>query len=334
MPSEPRVIQVINNYRAALLQREEAQVNDMVNRWLRVERALEGHIGALALEIERRRAAGEMVKPWRFAELERYQSLLAQAQVEIGKYANWADALITDGQRQSGSDGAEQARAVLETIYRDADAVHAAFDILPVEVIESMAGLTSAGSPLRDLLQQAWPDAVDGMTQAMVNSVAKGVNPRQTAKAMANGMAEGLQRCLTIARTEQLRVYREATRQQYAQSGVVEGYKRVAAKSVRTCLACLFADGRTYPLTTPFEEHPNGRCAPVPVVIGMSEINWQTGREWFGGLKAAQQREMMGSKLHEAWASGRVDFDAIVKQHHDATWGDHLRPATLKELDL
>jgi len=334
MPDEPGVIRVINAFRDALLRREEAQMLDMVAHWLLVENALEGQITALALDIDRRRVAGETIKPWRLAELERYRSLLAQAQGELVQYTRYADVLITEQQVRWGNDGAEHALTTLDALYRDSGVVRAAFDILPTEVIESMAGLTASGSPLRNLLAQAWPDAVDGLTQALVEAIAKGQNPRVTARMMANGLAGGLQRCLVLARTEQLRVYREATRQQYIKSGVVTRYKRIAAKQGRTCLACILSDGKVYELESAFEEHPCGRCALVPIVEDLPEVTWTNGRDWFSGLKADEQQAIMGKQLFTAWKAGKVEFDNMVKTHQDETWGNSLVSKSLKEMGL
>jgi hypothetical protein len=58
-----------------------------------------------------------------------------------------------------GSAGAEQAQMALDAMYAAAG-LHGAFDLLPIEAIEAMAGLTGDGSPLRDLLEKAWPEVV------------------------------------------------------------------------------------------------------------------------------------------------------------------------------
>lgn len=331
---EPTVIRVINEFRAALLARDARQMIEMAKRWQQVEHALAGAIDALAQDIAARRAAGETVTTISIAELARYRSLLAQTRVEIEKYIEYATTLITAQQREAGRVGIEQALQSLRALYDDISAVVPSFDVLPIETIESMAGLAGDGSPLRTLLENAWPDAVDGMTRELTTAIARGRNPRQTAAAMTNGLADGLNRALVIARTEQLRVYREATRQQYKSSGVVVGYRRVAAKQLRTCMACLMLDGKIYSLDTPFEDHPNGRCTAVPIIVGMDPVRFTTGRDYFLGLNAAQQQKMMGKQVYDAWKAGGVQLEKLAKIHTDPVWGNSPRVATLSDLGI
>jgi len=326
---DPIVVQIIDEYRRELLNRESAQFENMTTRWLQIERALEGQVSALAFEIDRMRAAGETVTEWRVQRLDRYQSLLAQAQREMGRYSQYANDVITEGQRQYGATGAELARMAL-----DAMGIRGGFDMLPIEAIEAMAGLTADGSPLLDLLRKAWPEAAASMTDKLMQAIAAGQNPRVTARKMFDGLADGLNRMLVIARTEQLRAYRTAQREQYKRSGVVTQYKRIAARQMRTCLACLLADGKVYELEEDFVEHPSGRCALVPITRGLPEVKWQQGRDWFGKLSEADQRAMMGPAKYEAWKSGRISLDDLTTTHHNETWGDSPAIKSNKELGI
>jgi hypothetical protein len=141
-----------------------------------------------------------------------------------------------------------------------------------------------------------------------------------------------LDRAITIARTETARVYRETSRQQYIRSRVVEGYIRVAAKSVRTCMACLMADGTFYPLDVPFEEHVNGRCTSVPQVKGAPPIVYETGAQWFARQDAATQRQMMGPGRYEAWQHGQFQLADLVMRVESDVWGHSLQVRPLRVL--
>lgn len=326
---DPIVVQIIDEYRRNLLMRESVQFENMTGRWLQIERALEGQVSALAFEIDRMRAAGEQVNEWRVQRLDRYRSLLSQAQREMGQYTQYANDAIIAGQIQYGTAGAEAAQMVLRTM-----GVRGAFDTLPIEAIEAMAGLASDGSPLLDLLTLAWPDAAAGMTDKLLWAVAHGQNPRQTARQMFDGMADGLNRMLTIARTEQLRAYREATREQYKRSGVVMQYKRIAARQTRTCFACLMEDGRVYELDESFVEHVSGRCSLVPIVKGLPEVEWTKGREFFNGLSDADQRAMLGPSKYNAWKAGKIGLDDMIGTHRDDTWGNSPKVKSNKDLGI
>jgi hypothetical protein len=149
------------------------------------------------------------------------------------------------------------------------------------------------------LLSDSWPLASQELTQALITGTSLGWNPRKTAKAMQESMdGEGLGRAVTIARTEQLRVYRSASQDSYTASGRIDYVKRLAARQERTCLACTF----------------------VPHVRGYDEPTWTTGGEWLAGLDEDKQREIMGNKRFEAWKDGTPLAD-FVSRTHDKTWG-------------
>lgn len=336
---ESEVVRVMREFRAGLLREEGAQMREMARRWVQVERRLSRDIDEVLVEIERRQAAGEVFgrDQGPYVRLERYRALLAQTRGEIERYTAWVEGDVRGREGQLVRLAVEQSEAAIAAAGR-ANGVQVGFHRLPVEAVEDMAAsLTAdatAGSrpPLRELLGRAWPDATVRMTDALVNGVALGWNPRKTGRAMAEGLQQGaLQRCLLIARTEQMRVYREATLANYRASGVVRGYKRLAAKSSRTCLPCLLEDGRFYELDEMFEEHPAGRCTLVPCLKGMADVVWQTGREWLVEQPEAVQRQVMGVARWDLWRAGQVTLEEMVERHEHPVWGGSLgvRPVSV-----
>lgn len=326
---EPLVVQVMNEFKRGLLLREQDQMTRMAQQWLRLEDALDAEIVALADRFAERRANGEDISEAALFRMNRYWRLLRRLQDETGQYSDYADQLITGEQRELGRLGIRHASQAIRAQY---EGVGAFFDVLPVDAIENMVGLAGDGSPLRRLLQQSWPDAADGLTQALIRGTALGRNPRVTAREMRRGMASGLDRALTIARTEQLRVYREASRQQYITSGVVSSYRRLAARNDRTCAPCLALDGTEYPLDEPFADHPCGRCASVPQVVGRPPVTWESGRDWLERQDEATQRRIMGDGYYTAWQEGQFDLDQMVTVRRSATWGDAPQLTPLSEL--
>jgi hypothetical protein len=149
---------------------------------------------------------------------------------------------------------------------------------------------------------------------------------------MRQGLQSGFQRSLVIARTEQLRAWREASRATYQASGVVAGYKRLAAKSTRTCIACLLADGQFYALDQPFEEHPQGRCTLVPVLIGRDPPDWERGRQWLERQPPATQRQLLGPAAYNAWQAGDLRLEELVERHEHPTWGAALQVRSLRSV--
>lgn len=327
---DPEVVRLMRKFRADLLAQEREQMAEMTRRWLQVERRLDANMAALAFEIDSMRQRGEEISQARLFRLARFRSLLDQVRDEVGQYNDWATGLIMARQLSWLELGIDNSAEAIR-----ATGVRTAFDMLPVSQVQYMAGMVRDGTPLGELLKRrSLTGASDGLGEALVRAIGLGWNPRKTARAMRDGLAQGMQKALVIARSEQMRVYREASRQQYIRSGVVTGYKRIAARQLRTCLACLFSDGRVYRLEQSFEDHPSGRCSLVPITIGMPDLAWKTGREWFGELSPDRQAAMMGARLHSAWKTGKVTFDDIIRTHRSDVWGNHLRPATLGELGL
>jgi len=333
MVADPLAIQVMKEFKRALLAYEEAQVARMVKAWMTVDRALAADIRALAEEIARLRSAGEVVTEARLYRLSRYQALVAQIQAEITRYERTAAQIIMAGEEDLARMGARHAQGAIRAMYQTFG-VRGAFNRLPVRAVEYLVGLTADGGPLFGVLQERalTPAAVQGLVDTLIEAVTRGWNPRKTARAMQDGMTGGLQKALVIARDQQLRVYRMASDQQYRESGVVTGKRRVAAKDGRTCLACLAMDGELIPVGMEMYDHTQGRCTAIPVVEGLPPLSWQYGQQWFESLPAAKQREMMGPGRYEMWRDGAFDFRDLATPTYDPVWGRGLAVTPLSQL--
>lgn len=326
----PLNLQVVHDYNARLRARESGQWRDMRRRWEQVQNRLADDIERLTAELEGQGPISE----WRLVELERYRELLAQVRAEIEGYnADVADE-VTGFQVDYGRLGVEMAGEQLTAAYWQAGRVATSFNRLPLEAVQVMAGLTADGSPLAERLASVFPETAAAIGRALIEATALGQGPRETARLLSRVMEGPLWKALRLARTEQLRSFREAARQQYQASGLVSGYRRIAAHQLRTCLACLFADGTIYPVETAFESHVNCRCSLVPIVMGLPEVIWPNGQQWFVGLPADQQQVMMGPAAYAAWQGGQIQLGDFVQRHTDSTWGNSLQTATLAELGL
>lgn len=324
--SEPAVVRAVRGFKRGIDAREAHEMTLMAGRWARLEDRLQQHINNLMKELSEKRAAGIAVgEPM---QLERYRALLAQTRQEIARYTAWAEARI-DGERGELVElGARHAAEVLS-----AAGVRGGFNRLATPAIETMTAMLQQGAPLRELLEHVWPKSALGMSQALEDGIALGWGPMKTAREMMRGLESGLQRVLTIARTEQLRAYRTATNAQYRDSAVVTGWMWLCAKNMTVCAACLAMDGTEHPLSEEQQDHPNGGCTSVPILPG-EKPEWQTGEKWFGTLSEADQRKLLGDKLYEAWDGGKgFEFSQLAQTAHSDTWGDSVRVARLDELE-
>jgi hypothetical protein len=329
---EPEIVRIVREFKDGLAALEAAQMNEMARRWLQVEAGLSAEIAALAYEVNEIRVAGGIVSTWKLAEMDRYRELLRQTRIEMTNYIAWAEGQVAAAQLQWGILGRQMALDSILSAY--GGGVIPNFATLPIEAIQAMVGLAGDGSPLLQLLMNSWPDAVDGLTEALLKAVAQGINPRDTAKAMADGLADGLNRMLVIARTEQIRAFRESAYQQYVASGVVEGFYRISAHDDRVCAACLFAEGEFYPLDSGerLDDHPQGRCAMVPKVKGMPAVEFQLGKDWFKEQDEETQRNIIGDAKWDAWQDGKFELEDLVTKTQDDTWGGSVKPTPLSEL--
>ena len=330
--ADPAVVQRALAFRAALLRQEAAQQQVMAARWRQVERNLEESIRAVLAEIERRQAAGEVFgrHTGPYTRLERYQALLRRVRQELARFTGQVERTVAAGMVEQGLLGVEHS-AALTAVTLGQPELAGQFNRINRGAVESMVAVLEEEAPVGALLRQAWPGSMVRMTEALANGVALGWNPRKTERAMREAGRSVLQRALLIARTEQLRAYRTASLANYRASGVLSGYRRLAAKSARTCLACLLADGKFFTLDVAFEEHPAGRCTMVPVLASGEAPAWETGRDWFGRQPEATQRRVMGPAAFEAWRAGAVGLDDLVERHEHSVWGGALVVRSLKK---
>jgi len=138
------------------------------------------------------------------------------------------------------------------------------FQRLNVQALDWMIGNSLEGGRLYDLLARSYPATVEKITTTLIESVAKGRNPMETARLIKEDMAGNLSRALRVARTETMMAYREASRLQMATSGLVKEWERVEQDDA--CDFCKSENGKRYPVETVFETHPNCRGTMVPVI--------------------------------------------------------------------
>lgn len=306
----------------------------MTRQWLTVERALEQGIADMLAEIDVLRAGGRVFgrNPDPYLQLERYRALLRQTRAELAKFATFAETDIRAGIADHARLGVEQSTAQIVTAAAGDAGVLGSFNRMSVAAVENMAGVLAADAPVGELLRAAFPEAAVRMTDALINGTALGWNPRKTAAAMAGGLQDAaLQRAMVVARTEQLRASRTAQLEAYRQSAVIIKWMRIAAKSLRTCLACLLADGTVYELEAEFDEHPQGRCVCVPVLKGREPPAMTKGRDWFERLEPVEQRQVMGVGAYNAWQDGAVTLDDLVARHEHPVWGASLGVRSLRD---
>ena len=336
---DPAVVVAMRDFKTGLLAQEAVQMQEMAARWVIIERRLEADILALAEEVAAMRQAGQAVNVGKLYRLDRYKKLLVQTNNEMLGYVKYLDGRIAEAQARMAQLGISNAAQAIR--YAAWPQVIQTFDVLPISAVEYMVGNAANGAPLGELLKQRMirdaegnvlPGVWDRLTTTLINGTGLGWNPRKTARVMRDDLAQGLDKALVIARTEQLRVYRESSRAQYQESGVVEGQRRLAAHDDRTCAACLMADGEILGLNETMYDHAQGRCSTVPIVAGVPPPEWESGEDWFKGQSSDTQRKILGKGRHSAWLAGGFNLRDVVHVTEDETWGKGLAVKPLKDL--
>ncbi len=328
--TDPLVIRILKEFRNALLAREDAQLQRMAKQWLQMEQSLQVDMQVLAQQLDYAKQHGLVVTEQLIAKQAEYQRLEAQLHDQVLKYVrDHAVADIAGEQLAYAEHGIKGAVDAIKASYVN---LVPTFNQLPVDALSDYIGMLGDGTPLYRLLKEAYPDALDGIVKALLNGMARGLGPRQIAEDMSHGMGLGLERITTIARTEQLRVWRVATAKQYQESKVVTRSRRLATHDSRVCPACLFSDGEVVPLGEVLHDHPRGRCTSVPEVKGAPMITWQLGKDWFLHQGDSIQHEILGPKMFNLWKQTGFDLTSLVGVSKSEVWGDSPRVKTLEEM--
>ncbi len=324
------VVQRMQEYQKALVAQDANTMFQMGNQWLRLENALEADIELLAIELTE---AGVDISQAAVYKMNRYQKLVGQVREELTTYDLWAADYIAANQEQMAVLGINNASDAMSLTLLESGSM-AFFDKIPVSAVEFMVGNAGKGGPVYTLLETAYPAMVDQMTDALIRNVALGFGPLATAKEMVAGLGIGLDHALTVATTEQLRVYREASRMQYESSGAVKGYKRFASKSGNTCALCLALDGEIYPTKELMSVHPRDRCVMIPLVRGVGEPMWESGEDWLKGQDLGTQQKVLGVKASELWNNDDIKLTDLVQKTEHPIWGPSLQRTPLNDLGV
>src|SRR6185437_4660225 len=169
--------------------------------------------------------------------------------------------------------------------------------------------------------------------QAMLMGLATGANPVSMAQGISQAMGISRSRAITIARTEVLGSYRQAAHETYRANSDVLGYWMWSAGGNNPCAMCAGMDGTLHDLSEDLNDHPCGKCAPIPVTkpwpdilgpygIDASDLeetsigapgNYTSISEKFDSYSPAKQREIIGTQTgYEAYKRGELTLKDFI----------------------
>lgn len=315
--------QAAADFRAALLRRDDAALKRLMTAYQPAYTRMQARVAALTAQIATAQAAGETVRPSWLVERGRLETLQHQIVSEWARFADVAEQVITDTQRAAVVAAHTEAHQLTLAALHDARVTTGADVVrLPVAALHELIGVLGDGSPLRTLLDKLGQQAAQDVGDTLTHAVAVGRNPRRTARDIQDALGGNLNRALTIARTEQIRAYRNASLQTYqANHELLRGWRWLASPSRRTCPVCLAMDGTEHGLDDPFASHQCCRCCPVPLLRDRETPPHETGAEWFAKQDEATQREMIGPGKQKLYAEGKLTLADLVGVKEDAQWG-------------
>lgn len=326
-------------FRKELLAGErEAQTRILIahgQSWDRIETELR----QLLEKIREGRKVGKVRRSW-IRQHDRLRELREQLAREIGQFEEISERVILNGQREAVRNAIRHSRELAVNGVAEANRVVIAssWESVPVAALEHLVGFLGDGSPLRSVLKQLTPEAQERIEESLITGLARGKNPRVIAREIRDDLDGNKVRAQTIARTEILRSYREASRANYkANDDVVVGVIRIETLDSRTCPLCWALHGEKRTLDEPFATHPNCRGTDIPVLdpeLGLSipQPDIKTGEERFAALSPDEQKEILGPSKFALYQGGQIELKDLVGRRDDPKWGPVIYEKSLSDL--
>lgn len=362
---------VIAAFQRSILRNERQTASEMVRVYTQGWKRIKAKLSALQTQYDIALASGESVGLNWIYQNNRLLDLQTLVGKELRRFADVADVKITAAQKKVINQSLIFSRDM--TILRLGPQYDVS-DFLRVKSlstgsIEMMVGLNQAGSPLKRLLDGIKAKGSKDASDALIEGMMLGYNPRKIAPMIRDALGTQLNRALTIARTETMRVQRLATEANYkANSNIVKGWIWQAEVS-GACAACLAEHGSEHPLSEHMSSHPNCRCVERPWLMSWDEIGKQfgldfsnvdkagptfaeiaekygmspdqvaryannnmTGEAYFKTLSDDEQRKLLGPSKWQAYTEGKFKFEKLAKTTYNSTWGAGIGIASLKDL--
>jgi|WetSurMetagenome_2_1015567.scaffolds.fasta_scaffold06713_6 hypothetical protein len=322
------VIKLVEQLRKAIIAQDTEVMERLGRAYAGIYQELEKRVASLVEVISNMETPPTGAQLGR---LETYKLLMKEVTDQLTKFQNYAEIELGTSARAAIIAGAEDA-ASLAT----AAGFRGSFMRLNPAAIEQMIGFLKTDGALFGRLKMLAPTTAEAVSQAFINAVALGDNPRTIAASLISTfkseLGQSLVDVLRMTRTTQIWAYREANRASYiANSDVVTGWIWFAELD-GACMGCYAMHGTEHPLTETLDDHYNGRCTMVPITILNPNPNWKKGEEWFNELTPEEQEKRMGPGKYEAWKAGKFTFDQLATHSDNEVYGSMTTETPLKDL--
>ena len=368
----PTIYDAVGEFQERLLRNERRAAAQMVRVYADSWKRIKARLAVLQKEYERAQAQGQDVGLAWLYQKQRLTATQALVAKELAHFSAFSQRTISSQQARAiaeslafnrdmtilamGAEYDEQSRFVVNNLNKGET--------------EALIGATQRGSALDKLFRAICEAGAQSAEDALVQGMVMGYNPRKIAPMIRDALGIQLNRALTISRTEVMRAQRIATAESYkANADVIKGWRWQAALTGNTCPVCISMHGSIHPVEEEMESHPNCRCSMVPVTKSWEDLGAElgfdfsgvekagpsfeeiakkynisaerqktyaqrkmTGEAYFRGLKAEEQRKILGPAKWLAWKEGKFEFTQLVKKTYSPVWGAGRGAKSLKEL--
>ena len=318
----PTPIELAKRQKELLAKVDAANLERVSQAYQLMYSRLSGDVEALRLAIE------AMDKPTSamIRKLSQYKDLVRKAERELTRFTAYLETVIDRASFEAIQLGLRDSEALIKA----AGITARLQGIAPNAMREALRYLAEDGK-LYKRLQLLTGATVDKVSQAIFEGIGAGWNPRRIASAIQDAFGGGLTDALRWTRTTQLYSYRDSARANYISSGVVDKWVWWAELDELTCMSCIAEHGSTHDLDEQMDSHFNCRCAAIPYIEGLTEIE-QTGDEWFNSLSEEQQAATMGRDYHSAYKDGAFTIEDMIKPTENEVFGTMNTVTPLWEL--
>ena len=205
---------------------------------------------------------------------------------------------------------------------------------------EALEAVISRADARLGYLQNMTAEVARTVNRTLVDGIVVGDNPRDAARTLIRRVGRalngGIVRAERIMRTEMLDAYRNANAViQNANRDVVEGWEWYSAADERTCASCWAMHGEQFTNDVPGpDDHPNGRCARIPVVLRSLAGDFPAGpskEELWDRLDEQQKLRVLGPSRYDLTGGGPPPRD-FSTQRTSELWRSYRVATPVREL--
>lgn len=243
-----------NQHRQAILARETLAATQITGAWHAAFAGLLHQLSSLFAQME----SAETVNLAWLLEAQRLQRALDAINGQMGNFSSSASSTVQGQASQAQQFGVQDGRLLVQ---------------FGQPMVQAQAPLQQSldTGPIVQRFAQMPADAVARGKKTLLTGVSLGWGPRKIASKLQYDLGIQLRDALRISRTEAMNAYRGGTFDIYrANSDVVIGWEWLTSGSA--CPICAPMNGTKHDLSENMDEHPNGRCCPLPITRNYEEI--------------------------------------------------------------